>query len=105
MIDYADPHGLLKTLISHGVVVAAIDGRPDNYAATCPFDEHPAVVDVFAPIRAQARMDSQWRDVPPEWRPAFNLRPLRGTFHCFGCGHAGGIYELTAQLEQRQEAQ
>jgi hypothetical protein len=114
VIDHADPHGLLKTLMRHGYVVTPVDGRPDLYTATCPFGSHPAVVDAIAGHRntvaaneaAAAIADEHapgWRD-RREWRPAFNLRPLHGVFHCFGCGHHGGPGDLATHLEQRQEA-
>jgi hypothetical protein len=106
--DHVDPHDLLKTLVAHGVVVTPVDGRPDLYTATCPFDDHPAVVDTIAEHRDRVaawalsaaladEVADGWRD-REEWRPAFNIRPLHGVFHCFGCGEHGTAEALTARL-------
>lgn len=111
--DPADPHGLLKTLIAHGVVVTPVDGRPDLYTATCPFDDdHPATVDTLARRRRHIAANPAWAlaadNMTPGWRtqekwqPAFQLRPFDSLFFCFGCGAGGATEDLTDHLTARK---
>jgi len=35
-----------------------------------------------------------------EKSPSFNVRPVQGFYHCFGCGEGGDVYKFVQQLEQ-----
>lgn len=34
-----------------------------------------------------------------EKSPSFNVRPMQGFYHCFGCGEGGDVYKFLQQLE------
>src|SRR3712207_5419676 len=34
-----------------------------------------------------------------EKTPSLNIRPSRGTFHCFGCGVGGDVFEFVQRIE------
>ncbi|MEN9990291.1 MAG: hypothetical protein RL508_1270, partial [Actinomycetota bacterium] len=34
-----------------------------------------------------------------EKSPSFNVRPVQGFYHCFGCGEGGDVYKFIQQLE------
>jgi DNA primase len=35
-----------------------------------------------------------------EKSPSFNVRPVQGFYHCFGCGEGGDVYKFLQQMEQ-----
>lgn len=35
-----------------------------------------------------------------EKSPSFNVRPMQGFYHCFGCGEGGDVYKFLQQMEQ-----
>lgn len=106
--DENDPHLLLRTLVSFGVVVTPVDDRHDLYTARCPFARHPEIVDTLAPHREHLAADPEraahadehmpgWRDRERP-RPAFQIAPRHGVFCCYGCGVHGGLPELAGGL-------
>ena len=34
-----------------------------------------------------------------EKSPSFNVRPMQGFYHCFGCGEGGDVYKFVQQME------
>lgn len=34
-----------------------------------------------------------------EKSPSFNVRPMQGFYHCFGCGEGGDVYKFLQQME------
>lgn len=98
---------LVHTVVSHGVTLVRHYPTLNHWQGLCPFGDHPFMVDLHAGTRQMAFepgsvLRTAWRLVAPAWRPAFNVRPATGTFHCFGCGAAGGRDEFVRLIEENR---
>ena len=73
------PRGFVDDVKTQGDIVRVVSDylslkkRGANYVACCPFHS--------------------------EKTPSFSVSPARGTYHCFGCGVGGGIFDFVMRIE------